>query len=166
MRESIGGAWLFQIAIIFILLFTGYLALSVNYSRAFKVKNEIISIIERSEGLTPVAEGLIKTYLSRVNHTIIGSCPSIADNEVVVGLLGDEGYGKRGIYCVKKTCVSGGTMDRNYYQITVFFKFDLPVLGDLATFRVSGETKTIYNKQDWDSPQLNCKNSNQQLGDW
>lgn len=159
MRESIGGAWLFQIAIVFILLFTGYLALSVNYSRAFKVKNEIISIIERSEGLTENAEGIIEDYLKTVNHTVVGSCPSINENEVIVGLLGNDGYDRnRGVYCVKKTCVLDGPVNRTYYQITVFFKFDLPILGDLATFRVSGETKTIYTKEDYDSDYLNCNN--------
>lgn len=52
MRESIGGAWLVGIVITFVVLFTSYLALSVNYSKAFKVKNEIISLIEENEGLT------------------------------------------------------------------------------------------------------------------
>ena len=48
MRESIGGAWLVGIVITFVVLFTSYLALSVNYSKAFKVKNEIISLIAKS----------------------------------------------------------------------------------------------------------------------
>ncbi len=159
MRESIGGAWLFQIAIIFILLFTGYLALSVNYSRAFKVKNEIVSIIERSEGLTPEAERSIQSYLSGVNHTVNGLCPDVGENEVMVAMLGDGSFtSNRGIYCVKKTCISGDTFNRNYYQVTVFFKFDLPILGDLSTFRVSGETKQIYNNGNYDVSGLQCTN--------
>lgn len=56
MRESIGGAWLVGIVITFVVLFTSYLALSVNYSKAFKVKNEIISLIEENEGLTDKAQ--------------------------------------------------------------------------------------------------------------
>ena len=48
MRESIGGAWLVGIVITFVVLFTSYLALSVNYSKAFKVKNDIISLIEEN----------------------------------------------------------------------------------------------------------------------
>ena len=50
MRESIGGTWLVGIVIVFIVIFTSYLALSVNYSKAFKVKNGIIEIIEENEG--------------------------------------------------------------------------------------------------------------------
>ena len=45
MRQSIGGTWLFSLMIIFILLFTAYLAVAINYSKSFKVKNEVINII-------------------------------------------------------------------------------------------------------------------------
>ena len=52
MRESIGGLWLFSIVITFIVLFVSFLAYSISYTRAFKVKNEIINYIERAEGFT------------------------------------------------------------------------------------------------------------------
>lgn len=141
MRESIGGTWLFQIAIVFILLFAGYLALSVNYSRAFKVKNEIISIIERNEGPTTKAQSQITQYLGTVNHTVVGKCET--DETAFMSTH----YG-RGAYCLKKTCVDGHVISRAYYKVTVFFKFDLPVVGDLFTFRVVGETKVIYKPED------------------
>ena len=50
MRESIGGTWLFGIVIVFIALFSAFLAYSISYTRAFNVKNEIINYIERNEG--------------------------------------------------------------------------------------------------------------------
>ena len=52
MRESIGGLWLFSIVVTFIVLFVSFLAYSISYTRAFKVKNEIINYIERAEGFT------------------------------------------------------------------------------------------------------------------
>ena len=52
MRESIGGGWLFGIVIVFIFMFSGFLAYSVSYTRAFNVKNEIINYIEQSQGYT------------------------------------------------------------------------------------------------------------------
>ena len=51
MREAIGGTWLFQIVIVFILLFTGYMCLSINHSKAYNVKSEILEIIERYNGI-------------------------------------------------------------------------------------------------------------------
>ena len=56
MRESIGGAWLFGIVIVFIFFFSGFLAYSISYTKAFNVKNNIISFIEEYEGYT-VGEG-------------------------------------------------------------------------------------------------------------
>ena len=52
MREAIGGTWIFQIVIFFILLFTGYMCMSINHSKAFNVKNTIIKEIERAEGVS------------------------------------------------------------------------------------------------------------------
>ncbi len=57
MREAIGGTWLFGIVILFIALFASFLAYSISYTRAFNVKNEIINLIERSEGYTNCADG-------------------------------------------------------------------------------------------------------------
>ena len=50
MREAIGGAMTIQIIVIFMLLINAYLAFSVSYTRAFKMKNQVINIIENSEG--------------------------------------------------------------------------------------------------------------------
>ena len=46
MRESIGGAWLFGIVIVFIFLFAAFLTYSISYTKAFNIKNEIINYIE------------------------------------------------------------------------------------------------------------------------
>ena len=51
MREAIGGTWLFQIVIVFILLFTGFLCLSINRSKAFNVKDQIIQTIQSYNGI-------------------------------------------------------------------------------------------------------------------
>ena len=57
MREAIGGTWLFGIVILFIALFSAFLAYSVSYTKAFNTKNEIINIIERNEGFTTLKSG-------------------------------------------------------------------------------------------------------------
>ena len=40
MRESIGGAWLFGIVIVFITLFASFLTYSISYTKAFNTKNK------------------------------------------------------------------------------------------------------------------------------
>ena len=34
-------------------------------------------------------------------------------------------------------------MDKRFYRVIVFFKLDLPLVSELATFRVKGETESI-----------------------
>lgn len=81
MRESVGAAWIMSVCLSFIMLFTAYIAISVNYSRAFQVKNHIISMIEENEGVKDTAGGDIEfkkklmTYLSSVNQNSTGTCP-------------------------------------------------------------------------------------------
>ena len=50
MREAIGGLGLTQIVIFFLVDFAGYISISVNSNKAYKVKNEVISIIQKNNG--------------------------------------------------------------------------------------------------------------------
>ena len=50
MREAIGGTWLFGLVITFIVFFASFLAISINYSKAFNVKNNIVDLISKYEG--------------------------------------------------------------------------------------------------------------------
>lgn len=50
MREAIGATWIFSIVIVFIVLFTGYLAFSVNYAKAFTIKDRIVDVLEKYSG--------------------------------------------------------------------------------------------------------------------
>ncbi len=50
MREAIGATWIFGIVIVFIVLFTGYLAFSVNYAKAFTIKDKIVDVLEKYNG--------------------------------------------------------------------------------------------------------------------
>ena len=141
MREAVGGTWIMQIAIVFIILFAGYLAMSVNYSKAFKVKNEVVSIIVRNEGVTDEAHREIEEYVTNNSHYVYGACEAGHD-----GYPKDSTNGKY-LYCVKPTCIKNSNFEKAYYKVTVFFKLDLPYLGDIFTFRVQGETEQVTYPQ-------------------
>ena len=140
MREAIGGTWIFSIVIVFIVLFSSYLAISVNYSKAFKVKNGIINIIEKNEGLTEDAKSEINDYLSTVGYYVYHSCAS--DEKGFEPATG--GTTTKYKYCISKRESGDGTFRKTYYYVRVFFRLDLPILGDIFTFPVTGETKAVY----------------------
>ena len=75
MREAIGGTWLFGLVITFIVFFASFLAISINYSSAFNVKNNVVDIISKYEGNNPCARKKISEYLHRVGYLVPGSCP-------------------------------------------------------------------------------------------
>lgn len=173
MKEAISGTWLFQIVIVFILIFVGYLALSLNYSKSFRVKNEVLSIIEREEGMTSGttteygAIKLISNYLIRSGYSTMGKCPIDTDGDALwYGALSIDATSetnsdslfeqvtdanKEYYYCVKK--ISGYFPKEpqvSYYKVQFFFKFDLPVLGQIGNFKVTGQTTDIQYPQDDD----------------
>ncbi len=135
MREAIGGTWIFGIVITFIVLFSSYLAISVNYSKAFHVKNEMVSIIEKYEGFNSTSESVIANYIQSYGYGVRGSCSDRGE-----GIDGSDGRYK---YCISCTSTND-SLKKSYYTITVFFKLDLPVIGNIFTFPVTGSTKSIH----------------------
>ena len=50
MREAVGGALLIKLVMFFIVIYVCFMAIAVNYSITFRVKNQIINLIEAYEG--------------------------------------------------------------------------------------------------------------------
>lgn len=141
MREVSGSTWVFQMMLIFILIFACFLCLVINYYKAYRVKNEMLSIIEKYEGMTSKSEDIVNNYLLGESYLALGRCP-----EGWFGVrINDGGYEEAdGVrtynYCfVEKSDASG----QIYYDIRVFYKFNLPFLGELMTFNVDGTTNTF-----------------------
>lgn len=150
MREAIGGTWLLGFVVIFVVLFSGYLAVSINYTKAFKIKNKIIDIIEANEGFTesnnsdlnalsddeldkdPSVEAKIFKQLKAIGYytTEDVDC-SVKD--------GEKEYD--GGYCVKSVTTNSGS---GYYKVKTFIKFDLDIVNISIQIPISGETKVIY----------------------
>ncbi len=173
MRESIGGAWLVSIVVLFIVLFSGYLAVSINYTKAFKVKNYIINVIEQNEGFTKykdqdkidnadiktleadkTAQGYITAYLKSTGYYTTESadsmkkrCNSTSDD---LDVLNNTNSYYDGGYCIKKICTSMGT----YYKVTTFIKFQVPIIQTSILIDINGETKPIF----FDNSEVPCYN--------
>jgi hypothetical protein len=123
MRESIGAAAFIQILMIFIVIFISFLAVSVNFATAFRVKNKIISYIEANEGLDETAQTEINTYLSEK----MGYDPDRIEIEGPIPSANGRG---------------------NYYTVTTHMNIQLPFLGPiLQQLAISGETKIIFSRE-------------------
>lgn len=150
MRESFGSMWIIGLVLIFTLLFSSFLAVSISYSKSFKVKNEVLSFLEKQEGLTDNAVKLINDYLRNSGYKQKGICEEgwIGIREINSGSsreVKEVADGKtKYYYCVKKENISDGAHPfRAYYKVKLFYKFELPVVGDMFNFQVDGETTDI-----------------------
>ncbi len=147
MREAIGGNWLFQIVIVFVLLFTGFMCLTINHTKAFNVKNTIIKTIEREQGLdlgnTKDDEGIkqIISYLQETGYRTTGKCP---DGWVGIDRDGNS-VANNPAFCIKESTFGNGELATisNYYSIIVFYQLDLPIFNEVFNFKVTGDTKVM-----------------------
>ena len=147
MREAIGGTWLFGLVITFVMFFASFLAVSINYSKAFNVKNNVVDLISKYEGNNCEARKKIGEYLSDAGYLVPGNCGS---DYTPYGLDGNKASGK-GYYCVAKEEISVNNIDKAYYRVIIFYKIDLPMIGDLTTFKIKGETESIHFAKDSDN---------------
>ena len=150
MRDAIGQVFTLQIILAFVLLINGYMAYSVNYTRAFRVKNQIVNIIEQYEG--PYNdEGIdkINEYIDRMAYDVNNQQMLNFQNENADYNPECPGY-NGWCYIEHNVSVNDADGERNgkYYSIVTFVNIDIPVINNilgLGNFlQVVGETRTIY----------------------
>ena len=170
MRTAVGGLSIFQIVILFVLLFTAIMCLTINHSKAFGVKDEIITIIQ-NEGLASANgsfefdEGTrkkIANYLNDAGYRITGTCPT---GYIAYERDGDKSASsKNASFCIRVNDVAnmlkkdiqkkcgGCELATNdlpnmvYYDVVVFYQLDIPLLKDITNFRSKGSTKILYKE--------------------
>lgn len=172
MRESIGTTWIFSLVITFTLIFTAFLSLALVYSKAYKIKNEIVTIIEKYEGVTTNTKcttkncktndisrygsiAIINNFLKNSGYNAKGACYS-SDPEIKMYGVKDldpnssiervQNNNKKNdyYYCISYTKSSGRTCSVTF-DVTVFYDFNLPVLGQIRRFSITGHTNEMYH---------------------
>jgi hypothetical protein len=121
MRESVGGLFLINIMVVFLVLYNGLLAIAVNYAIAFRVKNQIINLVEQYEGCSN-DNGRIEEYVRGTGYNRSNSGT-------------DKGYTISAFDITDK-----GT----YYVVTTRIQFFFPIIRDLFHIDIKGETRIIY----------------------
>lgn len=130
MKQGISNVWLLGLIIGFIFMFSAYIAITINYTSSYKMKNEILKIIEKHKGVTiyqgtPVSSifpgygtvtghvGTIQTinlYLRGNAYTANGKCPTedgpwIGINTLTEGAADYDkpaNNGKTYYYCISR----------------------------------------------------------------
>ncbi len=146
MRDAFGGTFMIRIMLVFIFLFVSFLAIALNFAKAFRIKDEIINYLEKNQ----IANGNISEV-------------SIEE------LLAPYGYGFTSCLGNDENCYSGVKIDPTceeinglnycYYNVYVYINRDLGFLKTLLSltresdnsdmsgvWTVNGKTKTIISE--------------------
>lgn len=151
MRDALGGLVNIVIIIVFLVIVSGYLAFNVNYTKAFRVKNKIISAIEQYEGNCNTDQGACSKAITDYMKSIGYSVPQTIN-------LQDQGYicPRNAGYCIKEINAENNTdpaivLENNegkvYYQVVTVIYIDIPIINrimpNLKMFQVTGTTKVF-----------------------
>ena len=129
------------------------MCLSINRSKAYGVKDDIIQILEDNKcfrlGETSNSfASEIKETMKNISYRTQGKCSE-----------GYIGYDREGnvlqnekssaAFCIKKIDVgskSAQLPDEYYYKVEVFYQLDLPIFNSIFNFKINGDTAIIYPK--------------------
>jgi hypothetical protein len=140
MKESIANSYIFGIVILFVGLIMLFFVASLNYTKAFKVKNKIINAIETYGEYNTKAKSEIEDALSGIGYRVDNSGNCKTDGRFSKGTsltqLGNTNYR----YCVYE--FDQGERGK-YYGVVAYMYFEIPLLGKTLEFPVYGETKTM-----------------------
>ena len=146
MKEAIANAGVFNLMTVFIIILLAFFVGSLSYSKAFKVKNNIVDEIEKDQGYETATQDNIEKWLGqigyRVNNDNGWKCPDATE-------AGGERINNTSNYqyCVYRfdTCSKGSDKAKcgTYYRVIAYMYFDVPIINDLIKIPVMGETVTF-----------------------
>lgn len=149
MRESFGGAFMLKIALIFIIIYISFMAVAINYAKAFRVKNQVINIVEQhqysEQNSALIVKEYIDPYLKNVGYSYGGEaalrehCNSYENSS-----------GLKNVFTSYGACIvpEGGSTKSNvgrYYKVITYIYIELPFFDINMTVPISGETKIIHS---------------------
>ena len=140
MKESIANAFILGLVLTFVGLIIMFFATSLSYTKAFKVKNRIVSIVEKYGGYNLDAKNEIEHTLDDIGYRVTHqeSCDTNGrfSGATALTIPGNTNYH----YCIYKF----DSGDRgSYYGVVAYMYFEIPLTGRVLSFPVYGETKTM-----------------------
>lgn len=145
MRDSLGGIPIIAIVVVFIVAALGYMAFNVNYTKAFRMKNKVIDILEDYGGPEKCSSNAdckrdIKEYRDSIGYSTGGtiSCKS--------------GYTSfEDLFCWYRIPNNNGGIDEgttySSYQIATKINVDIPIVrnfvANISSFYIEGQTAPI-----------------------
>ena len=150
MREAVGQTFIVNLILVFFAVISALLIGSLSYSKAFRVRNRIIYVIEKHGAWDAPGQNRIRL---EIEHGLreIGYQMNLWDAQCRPRAGGELVYGRTPggnpavvmespfDFCVHR--FEGG----RYYGVTTFMHFNIPLIGGFLRFPVHGQTKPLLN---------------------
>ena len=147
MREAVGNSLVMGMVASIIGVIMIFFVGSISYSKAYKVKNKIINIIEENNGWDDSLNDEINVYLKEVGYQVGAGAGNKECDESKIKPGGKIVYCKNITngynYCVIRYGSTDESNKDTYYKVITYMHFELPVIGSALKFPVKGETKTF-----------------------
>lgn len=175
MRDAFGGVFTMNLLIVFIFIYIAVTAVSLNYAKAFKVKNAVIDYIEERQisdldqhfdyfRFNLQNQNFLDEDLDRLSYHKTCEEVGYKDNiliQNVKNLFGQDEYCYRGVV-IKETSrepIEGTNSKIVYYEVKTYASWNLGVFNKLlalvgkgpesplkGTWTVKGEAKVVVSK--------------------
>lgn len=158
MSEGIGITSVLVIIVVFVAFVSGYMAYNVNYTKAFRMKNKIVALYEKYDGVCGASDCQveIQNYAKSIGYysprpSELGFC---TQETVLPAVEAEESknYNNPGycIYKIREDADSMSYVDYSkrpgyYYHVVTCINISVPIVQDVFPkfLTVSGDTKTF-----------------------
>ena len=147
MKESIGSTVMLYVFLILFVIIISIMSITMNFAITFQRKNQVISILERSDGNASIYERDLDNLFKNSSK-----------GWTMVNTLSNKYNGYK---CeIAKKNVNNENNKGEYYQVVVFVQFSVPIVNKAFYFPINGETATlaIENTTSVDEPTVNYGN--------
>ena len=138
MKAAIGNSLLMGIIVTFVTIVLLILLSSLVYTKAFRVKNRIVDVIEKYETYDIDVQNEITDLLGEIGYKHNAYSNNSRCDNYGVDL---ENPSSPYHYCVFR--LNSGKNDGYYYKVVAFAYLDFPLISSIQ-IPVSGETKIFY----------------------
>lgn len=149
MKDAFGAAYYIKFALVFIAIFASMLAIALNYAKAFRIKNTIVSYIEANEGLDNNLKVKIDNYVANMRYYVNNVNPGSQTTSVYEdGYVYLDGECEQRGYCIYHYSTEtsyGNTYEYrgDYYKVVTYIQVEFPFFNLDVKVPVTGETRLL-----------------------
>lgn len=145
MRDAFGGIVNISMIVVFLVVVSGYLAFNVTYTKAFRMKNKIITTLEQYEGCQQgtneeTCVGILEDYANSIGY--------VTPNKNYCTKDDGEWTKCTNKYAWKEMqSGTGGDNTKHYYNVRTIISIQIPIIekimSNMDVFYLNGSTKLM-----------------------